>query len=64
MKKKFTTLLFVFTVINMFGQAPTASKPSKTNPSDTKVLTVNDIVTNKLVNPLKKVPLDEKSILI
>lgn len=48
----------------MFGQAPTASKPSKTNPSDTKVLTVNDIVTNKLVNPLKKVPLDEKSILI
>ncbi|WP_316636435.1 PQQ-binding-like beta-propeller repeat protein [uncultured Flavobacterium sp.] len=51
MKKNLITLLFLFTVINIFGQTPTISKP-------------NDIVTNKVINPLKKIPLDDASILI
>ncbi|TDP02954.1 PQQ-binding-like beta-propeller repeat protein [Flavobacterium sp. 245] len=48
MKKKLITLLFLFTVINIFGQAPT----------------LTDAVSNKVLRPLKKVPLDEASILI
>lgn len=43
----------------MFGQVPTA----KTNYSN-KDLTVNDMVTNKAMKPIKKIPLDEASILI
>jgi outer membrane protein assembly factor BamB len=64
MKTKLVTLLFVFTVINVLGQTPTILKPDKTNYSNNKVLTLNDIVTNKTINPLKKVPLDKNSILI
>ncbi|MDQ6472892.1 PQQ-binding-like beta-propeller repeat protein [Flavobacterium sp. LHD-80] len=48
MKKKLITLLFLFTVINIFGQ--TAA--------------ISDAVTNKVLKPLKKAPLDEASILI
>lgn len=59
MKNKLTALLFVFTVINMFGQAPA----DKTNYSN-KNLPLSDMVTNKAINTLKKVPLDEASILI
>lgn len=59
MKQKLTALLFVFTVINMFSQVPA----SKTNYSN-KNLTSADIVTNKALKPLKKVPLDDASILI
>lgn len=59
MKQKLTALLFVFTVISMFGQAPA----STTNYSN-KTLTATDMVTNKALKPLKKVPLDEASILI
>ncbi|MBB4799984.1 outer membrane protein assembly factor BamB [Flavobacterium nitrogenifigens] len=59
MKQKLTALLFVFTAINMFSQAPA----SKTNYSN-KTLTATDMVTNKALKPLKKVPLDEASILI
>lgn len=51
MKKITITLLFAFTVINIFGQAPTISK-------------ANDLVTNKVTNPVKKVPLDKALILI
>lgn len=51
MKKKLITLLFVFTVINIFGQTPAISKP-------------DDIVKNKVIKSLAKVPLDETSILI
>jgi outer membrane protein assembly factor BamB len=64
MKKKLITLLFVFTVINIFGQTPAISKPSKTNYSDNKVLSPNEMVSNKVVSPLKKVPLDEALILV
>lgn len=64
MKKNLVTLLFVFTAINMFGQAPSNSKSGKNSYSNNKVLTANDIVTNKAINPVKKVPLDEQSILI
>ncbi|MBZ4037051.1 PQQ-binding-like beta-propeller repeat protein [Flavobacterium sp. 17A] len=59
MKQKLTTLLFVFAVTNIFGQAPAG----KTNYSN-KTLTANETVTNKAVKPLKKIPLDEGSILI
>ncbi len=59
MKQKLTALLFVFTVINIFAQTPA----SKTNYSN-KSLTTTDMVTNKALKPLKKVPLDEASILI
>lgn len=61
MKKNLGILLFVLNVINMFGQTPTAS--GKTNYSN-KALTINDMVTNKVISPLKKVPLDGQSILI
>ena len=64
MKKNLVTLLFVFTAINMFGQAPSNSKSGKNSYSNNKVLTANDIVTNKAINPLKKVSLDPQSILI
>ncbi|WP_029270331.1 PQQ-binding-like beta-propeller repeat protein [Flavobacterium sp. KJJ] len=63
MKKIIITLLFVFTVINMFGQAPATSKPSKAN-SNNKALPPTEMVSNKVINPLKKAPLDEASILI
>lgn len=64
MKKNLVTLLFVFTAINMFGQAPSNSKSGKNSYSNNKVLTANDIVINKAINPLKKVALDPQSILI
>jgi len=64
MKKTLITLLFVFTVVTMFGQTPAVSKSGKTNYSNNKVLTINDMVTNKVINPLKKVALDGQSILI
>lgn len=48
----------------MFGQTPTMSEPGKTNSSNNEVLPLNDMVTNKSIKPLTKVPLDEASILI
>lgn len=64
MKKKLVTLLFVFTVINIFGQTATISKSDKTDHSSNNVSTSNDIVSHKVLTPLKKVALDEASILI
>lgn len=64
MKKKLILLLFVFTVMNMFGQMPTIPKPDKANHSNNQVLTFNDMVFNKTISPLKKVPLDKNSILV
>ncbi|MBP4139285.1 outer membrane protein assembly factor BamB family protein [Flavobacterium geliluteum] len=64
MKQKLITILLVFTVITIFGQTPTTSIPDKTNYSNNTVLTVSDMVTNKSINPLKKVPLDTALILI
>ncbi|WP_431241599.1 PQQ-binding-like beta-propeller repeat protein [Flavobacterium sp. P21] len=64
MKQKLTTLLFVFTFVNMFGQvSPTAKNSQSTDPNN-KGLISNDIVTNKAISALKKVPLDEASILL
>lgn len=59
--KNLLTLLFAFTVINIFGQNPAISKPDET---ENKVSTVNDKVTNKAIKPVTKVPLDEALILI
>jgi outer membrane protein assembly factor BamB len=64
MKNNLITLLFVFTAINTFGQAPTTSKTGKNSYSNNKELTVNDIVTNKAIKPVTKVPLDEALVLI
>lgn len=61
MKTKLITLLFIFSVINTFGQVPATLKTTNTN---NKVLPLSDMVTNKVVTPLKKVPLDAASILI
>ncbi|UUF15014.1 MULTISPECIES: PQQ-binding-like beta-propeller repeat protein [Flavobacterium] len=61
MKTNLITLLFVFAVINTFGQTPAASKTTNTN---NKTLPPTEQVTNKVVSALKKVPLDEASILI
>ncbi|KUJ62957.1 pyrrolo-quinoline quinone [Flavobacteriaceae bacterium CRH] len=63
MRKKIT-LLFVFTVINMFGQAPTTSKSGKNIYSNNKDLSTNDIVSNKATKPVAKVPLDQALMLI
>lgn len=57
MKKKLITLLFVSTVVNMFGQLPTLPQPDKTSYA-------TDKVSNKVLKPLTKVPLDKESILI
>lgn len=48
----------------MFGQMPTIPKPDKANHSNNQVLTLNDMVFNKTISPLKKVPLDKNSILV
>lgn len=61
MKTKLITLLFIFSVINTFGQVPATLKTTNTN---NKVLPLSDMVTNKVVTLLKKVPLDAASILI
>jgi len=61
MKKNLGILLFVLNVVNMFGQTPVVS--GKINYSN-KALTINDMVTNKVISPLKKVALDGQSILI
>jgi outer membrane protein assembly factor BamB len=63
MKKRPIIILFVFTVINMFGQVPTMSKPDKTTDSSNK-LSLNEMVVNKVINPLQKVSLDEEAILL
>lgn len=64
MKQKLIILLFVFTVINVFGQVPVTSKPTETiNPANTISAAV-DAFSNKSVRPVKKVPLDEALILI
>ncbi|WP_428233004.1 PQQ-binding-like beta-propeller repeat protein [Flavobacterium sp.] len=63
MKKNLITLLFVFAIINMFGQAPVTSNPAKAN-SNNKTLPPNEMVTNKAIKPVTKVPLDKNSILI
>lgn len=47
----------------MFGQVPETSNPAKAN-SNNKVLPPGEMVVNKAINPLKKVPLDEALILI
>lgn len=59
MKNKLLTLLFVFTIVNMFAQV-SATKTIYSN----KDLSASTIVTNKAMKPVKKVPLDESSILI
>lgn len=64
MKKNLITLLFVFTVINIFGQTSTNSKSGKNEYSNNKDLTINDIVTNKVLKQVTKPPLDEAAILI
>lgn len=64
MIQKSITLLFVFTVINIFGQTPAISKSSQSGDQTVKVSGSTDVVSNKSINPLKKVPLDEASILI
>jgi outer membrane protein assembly factor BamB len=64
MKKKLILLLFVFTVINVSGQMPTMPKSGKANYSNNQILTLNDMVFNKAISPLKKVPLDKNSILV
>lgn len=63
MKKELITILFIFTVINMFGQITATSKPDKTNYSNDK-LPLSEAVTNKVISPLKKVELDEEAILL
>ncbi|MHC0441875.1 outer membrane protein assembly factor BamB family protein [Flavobacterium sp. 3-210] len=61
MKQKIITFIFLFTAVSMFGQVPTVTKPAT---DANNVSTSMDPVTNKIINPLKKVPLDEASILL
>jgi len=63
MKKKLIALLFVFTVIKMCGQTPGTAQSGKAN-SNNKVLPPNELISNKVIHPLKKIPLDQASILI
>ena len=59
MKHKLIALIFVFAFANMSGQAPA----SKTNYTNSK-LPAEEAVTNKSLKPLKKISLDDTSILI
>ncbi|WP_129746369.1 PQQ-binding-like beta-propeller repeat protein [Flavobacterium anhuiense] len=59
MKHKLIALLFVFAFANMSGQAPA----SKTNYSNSN-LPAEEAVTNKSLKPLKKISLDDTSMLI
>lgn len=63
MKQKLLTLLLVFTVVNIFGQTPTTSVTGKPNTSNAK-LSPAEMVVNKAIRPIKKIPLDDTSILI
>ncbi|GAA3755621.1 PQQ-binding-like beta-propeller repeat protein [Flavobacterium ginsengiterrae] len=63
MKQKLVTFLFVFTVINIFAQTPAATKPATAN-TNNKTLPPAEMVSNKVVSSIKKIPLDETSILI
>lgn len=63
MKQKLLTFLLVLTAINIFGQTPAVSSASKTNTSNAK-LPPAEMVVNKAIKPIKKIPLDETSILI
>ncbi len=62
MKKKLIALLFIFSVITTYGQTP-APKTGKANTSNTS-LSPAEMVINKAIRPIKKIPLDETSILI
>lgn len=59
MKHKLIALLFVFAFANMSGQAP-ASKTNYTNSN----LPAEEAVTSKSLKPLKKISLDDTSLLI
>ncbi|WP_163411216.1 PQQ-binding-like beta-propeller repeat protein [Flavobacterium ajazii] len=63
MKQKLITLLFVFTVVNVFGQVPTTSSPAEVN-DPTKAAAATDVFSTKFVSAVKKVPLDTASILM
>lgn len=64
MKQKLIILLFVFTVINVFGQVPVTSKPIEPGDPANNVSAAVDAFSNKSIRPVKKVPLDEALILI
>jgi len=64
MRKNLIALLFVCAATNMFGQTPTVSTPVETTDASAKVSTITDVLTNKAISALKKVPLDEALILI
>lgn len=63
MKKNLAALLFIFTIINTFGQTPSTSKSGKTNYSNNS-LPPTEMVYNKAKTSVKKIPLDTESILI
>ncbi|KRD10539.1 pyrrolo-quinoline quinone [Flavobacterium sp. Root901] len=63
MKKNLLIPAFAFIAVNMFGQTPAAPKPANANTSN-KTLPPAEMVSNKVVTALKKIPLDEASILI
>ncbi|MNQ63435.1 Outer membrane protein assembly factor BamB precursor [compost metagenome] len=62
--KNLLPLLFLFTVINIFGQTPTPPTPVETSNVTNTIPAISDVLTNKAISPIKKVPLDEALILI
>jgi outer membrane protein assembly factor BamB len=62
--KNLLPLLFLFTVINIFGQTPTPPTPVETSNVANTIPAISDVLTNKAISPVKKVPLDEALILI
>ncbi|PXY39148.1 pyrrolo-quinoline quinone [Flavobacterium cheongpyeongense] len=64
MKKKLITLLFVFTVINVFAQISIIAEPEKNNPAAAEVLPLSDALAYKSIKPVAKIPLYENGILI
>ena len=63
MKKNLTALLFLFTIVNMFGQTPASSKSNNAN-TNNAALTLEEKVVNKSIKQVTKVPLDNALILI
>lgn len=62
--KNLLPLLFLFTVINIFGQTPTPQTPVENSNVISTVPAISDVLNNKAISPVKKVPLDEALILI
>lgn len=63
MNKKLIPFLFLFIITDIIAQTPAISKTDKTNYSNS-TLSPNEMVYNKAISQVKKIPLDTQSIIV